>query len=131
VNLASRLEGLNKYLGTSILATREVQRRVEKEIPNRLVGYFRFKGLDQVVEVYELIVADGSTANVGDWIEQFRSGLFCFQRKAFSEATKHFNAVVVARIKDGPSDFYLKKMKQFEETPPGPEWIGEIDLTEK
>ena len=43
-NLASRLEGLNKHLGTSVLATREIQRVVEDKLTSRLIGHFQVKG---------------------------------------------------------------------------------------
>jgi adenylate cyclase len=131
VNLASRLEGLNKHLGTSVLATREIQRTVEGKMPTRLVGHFRFKGLDQVVEVHELIIAEGEAASAGQWIDAFGCGLHYFQRMDFEQAAQHFRVVLGVKPNDGPSTFYLKKIDEFRGTPPASEWFGEIDMREK
>ncbi len=131
VNLASRLEGLNKYLGTSILATRPIQKSVEKQIVNRFVGHFRFKGLDQVTEIYELLLSDGQKPPGGEWLQPFAQGIHFFQRAGFAEAEKHFRSVLALKAGDGPSEFYLKKIEEFSTHPPKAEWMGEIDLGDK
>src|SRR5205085_8083338 len=69
VNLASRLEGLNKYLGTTILATRQVQKPIETCMTNRFVGHFRFKGFDSVAEVYELLQPSEAASPAEPWIQ--------------------------------------------------------------
>src|SRR5205814_3560868 len=55
VNLASRLEGLNKYLGTDILMTHETFEGCSDRIVSRLVGHFRLKGFEIVVRVHQVI----------------------------------------------------------------------------
>src|SRR5439155_1553948 len=54
INLASRLEGLNKHLGTDILITRQTAEGASDKIVTRLAGHFRLKGFEKVVEVLEL-----------------------------------------------------------------------------
>ena len=48
INIASRLEGLNKMMHTDILATRAFQKYVEATLLTRPIGHFRFKGFDQI-----------------------------------------------------------------------------------
>src|SRR3989442_16025750 len=55
INLASRMEGLNKYLGTVVLATGDTYRAVADQITGRCAGHFRLKGFEKMVEVHELI----------------------------------------------------------------------------
>ena len=131
VNLASRLEGLNKHLGTAILATRQIQKAVEDKMPARFVGHFRFKGFDQVVEIHELLPAQSKTDETAAWLRSFAEGLHLFQRMEFVEAGQRFRAVCQSKPDDGPSKFYLKKIEEFTSVPPAPGWIGEIDLGEK
>jgi len=52
VNLASRLNGLNKHLGPEILVSRDFQQGLDGRHV-RTLGIFRFKGFDQAVEVFQ------------------------------------------------------------------------------
>lgn len=128
VNLAARLEGLNKHLGTDILATREVQFEVEQTLLTRLVGQFRFKGFDKVVEVYELI---GPMTTEPAWFADFRSALRLFQRRAWDEAEAGFVRVLSVRPEDGPTKYYMGLLARHRAAPPPAEWLGEVDLGEK
>jgi adenylate cyclase len=55
VNLASRLEGLNKEYGTSILVSDAVRRRAEPAFRFRLIASVTAKGMTAETEVYELL----------------------------------------------------------------------------
>jgi adenylate cyclase len=131
VNMASRLEGLNKHLGTNILATREIQRVVESRVVSRLVGHFKFKGFDSVVEIYELISFAECGEATQSWREAFAKGLWSFQRKLFTEAEAHFQRTLVLRPEDGPAKYYLQKTAELKSKSLSQEWMGEIDMEEK
>ena len=145
VNLASRLEGLNKYLGTDVLATRAIQRSVEKEVISRSVGHFKFKGFGQAVEVHELISKLKEPDPTQPWREAFAEGLKNFRRKKFTAAEEQFRRTIQLRREaekttdkheeelrtDGPSSFYLNKIEEFRKEPPAEDWQGEIDMDEK
>jgi len=45
INLASRMEGLNKYLGTRVLITGDTQKVAGPKIITRYLGLFRLKDL--------------------------------------------------------------------------------------
>jgi adenylate cyclase len=131
VNLASRLEGLNKQLGTNILATREMQKAVQSVIVTRLVGHFRFKGFDQMCEVYELISTAETGAVSQSWRETFEKALWHFQRKQFAEAAEGFRQTLALHPGDGPAQYYLAKIVELQNQDLSSEWMGEIDLREK
>ena len=145
VNLASRLEGLNKHLGTDVLATRAIQKSVEDEGISRLVGHFKFKGFGQAVEVHELISKLKEPDSTQAWREAFAEGLRNFRRKKFTAAEEEFRLAIQLRREaeqatakheeelraDGPSSFYLKKIEEFRKEPPPENWQGEINMDEK
>lgn len=131
INLASRLEGLNKHIGTDILVTRDTQKKVADEVISRLIGHFRFKGFDRIVEVHELNALKEKNTTRPDWLDSFEKGLFHFQRRAFDRAEEAFHKTIESRGDDGPSRFYLGKIVKLRVTPPPPDWTGEIDVTEK
>lgn len=145
VNLASRLEGLNKHLGTDVLATRAIQKSIEEEVVSRPVGHFQFKGFGQAVEVHELICKLQHPDPTQRWREAFVEGLRQFQRKKFGAASENFKVAIRLRREieqatapdkeelrdDGPSTFYLKKIEAFKTNPPPENWHGEISMDEK
>jgi adenylate cyclase len=145
INLTSRLEGLNKYLGTSVLVTREIQRAMEDALVWRPVGHFRLKGFGRAVEVFELISAPEHAGQSCVWREQFAHALHDFRERRFDEAAAKFQATIESRrgvepefttgttleTTDGPSRFYLEKIAELRAHPPSGEWIGEVELAEK
>ncbi|MEP6663253.1 MAG: adenylate/guanylate cyclase domain-containing protein [Verrucomicrobiota bacterium] len=131
VNMASRLEGLNKHLNTNILATRDIQKSTEGRLVSRFVGHFRFKGFDQVVQVHELIDEIQMESQTHDWREAFETALHRFQRGAFDEAENGFRTTMKLKPDDGPSKFYLERIARLRLIAPPSEWQGEIELQEK
>jgi adenylate cyclase len=131
VNLASRLEGLNKHLGTDILASRDIQKSVENTIDCRMVGYFRLQGFDRVVEVHELIGPIQSIEVNRPWKECFADALHHFHRRGFDAAEAGFRKTLQLRPDDQPSLFYLQQIELLRLQPPPYEWAGEIELKEK
>ncbi len=131
VNMASRLEGLNKQLGTNILATRDIQKAAEGHLPTRLVGHFKFKGFDQVIEVHEFLSKHDLEGLPPGWLETFGQALNRFQRMAFKESEALFQSVLESNPKDGPTKFYLKRVAELRQNPPRETWMGEITLGEK
>ncbi|MEW6160572.1 MAG: adenylate/guanylate cyclase domain-containing protein [Verrucomicrobiota bacterium] len=131
INVASRLEGLNKFLGTEILATRDIQKVVERSFTSRKVGYFRFKGSDRYVEVHEILGGTEKAESLRVFCAAFESALFHFQRKNWEAAETEFKRVLEIKPVDGPSLFYLARIAEFRASPPPEDWAGEIELKEK
>src|SRR5205823_14884368 len=52
INLASRMEGLNKYLGTDVLITGDTYHDIAGQLITRRLGLFRLKGFEKAVEVH-------------------------------------------------------------------------------
>ena len=55
VNLASRLEGANKALGTSLLVSGDVAARLDDTFPRRHLGRALLPGVREPVELFELV----------------------------------------------------------------------------
>jgi adenylate cyclase len=131
-NLASRLEGLNKHLGTSVLATREIQRAVEDKLTSRLIGHVQLKGFLRAIEIYELLGPCEIAGATRPWREKFAEALQHFRRREFEAAEKAFQETIRLRQQsDGPSLFYLSQIAELRISPPPDEWIGEVVIKEK
>ncbi len=132
VNAASRLEGLNKHLGTTILASREIYKACENKFVMRFVGRFRFKGFIGYTTVYEPISLAESEEVYKVWLDAFHDALSAFEQKRFDVAKRGFEVVLLHRDSDEVARFYRKWIDEISNRPPLPgTWMGEIDLEEK
>jgi adenylate cyclase len=131
VNTASRLEGLNKYLGTRLLTSEEAF-GPDDGFLTRPVGRFIFKGKSHPVEVRELLPKNklSRELQVAE-CRLFTSGWEAFKRRNWDEAEKTFNQVLKIDHNDGPSQFYLKLCQDFRRAPPGGDWDGSVHLKSK
>jgi adenylate cyclase len=131
VNTASRLEGLNKFLGTWMLISEEAF-SLEKGITTRSMGRFVFKGKTRPVQVREILpkvaLPPESQVSMG---RIFTSGLQAFEQRRWDEAEKSFRHVLQMDDKDGPARFYLKLCHEFRQAPPAGDWDGAVHLEKK
>jgi adenylate cyclase len=129
INLAARMEGLNKYLGTQVLITGATRAELGEKFSTRFIGRFRLKGFEKSVEVFEPL---GRAPAVGPpWLKLFSSALEAFAQRDFSAAQNRFAEVLNLKPDDGPATFYLHKIAEFHLMPPPEGWAGEIELREK
>lgn len=131
INLASRMESFNKYMGTEVLLTGETQAGVEGRVITRFLGSFRLKGFERNVEVHELVGLPDKAEATRALREGFAAAVELFRKKQFSEAEKAFQRVLEIAPKDGPAKFYLKHLAELREHPVPDDWDGEIELKEK
>ena len=119
-----------KHLGTMILASESVISEVEDTIEARPVGFFKLKGLDRVMEVYEIVGPRGSKTQTL-WVDAFDEALKQFRLQHWDAAEAGFKRVLELRGKDGPSTFYLARLPDYRSKSLGKDWIGEIAMDEK
>ena len=131
VNLASRLEGLNKQLGTDVLLTRAAIPAASGPWVLRTLGKFRFKGFAHVVEVVEWVIVNGPSEAARPWLESFGAALALFQKQDLDGAEAGFRRTLELRPADGPSTFYLHQIQELRPQTLPANWAGEINLTEK
>lgn len=131
INLSSRMEGLNKYLGSSILITGDVEKAVRGKFVTRFLGKFILKGFEKIVDVYELLGFPEEAEKSRARREAFAEALDYFQKKDFDNAERLFRCMLEVDPKEGPPKFFLKVIAELRQNPPDSEWQGEIELKEK
>ncbi|MCA9419692.1 MAG: adenylate/guanylate cyclase domain-containing protein [Nitrospira sp.] len=131
VNTASRIENLNKKLGTHVLATQLVAQDLP-DVFTRKVGSFQLIGKTRPVVIYELLgrksEADGICREA---IQLFSYGVEFFHARSWDQAEESFRACLQLRGEDGPSHFYLRLCSHYRNHPPSQDWQGTIILTTK
>jgi len=131
VNTASRIEDLNKYLGTRILISEEVLHQIEGFLTRKL-GEFVFVGKLKPVTVYELISrTEESVEEQKNLCRIFSEGLNAYYEQSWEEAGEAFYAATKINRQDGPSTFYMHLCENYKVNPPRDVWDGWIRLKSK
>ncbi len=131
INLASRMEGLNKYLHTRVLVTEETQQFAGSRIITRFCGLFRLKGFEKAVAVHELISFADQEKESRDLRARFAEALSVLVTKDFTAAEAAFRRVQEMSPEDGPSKFYLEQIEELRHEELPKDWKGEITLKDK
>jgi adenylate cyclase len=120
VNLASRLEGLNKLYGTTILASEAAVTLAGEAFVWREVDAIRVKGRSEAVRVFEpLGLAGEVSAELISRADTYRKGLEYYRAANFAAAAEQFGFLAGT---DPPSALFLKRCRQLLQQPPGPDW---------
>jgi adenylate cyclase len=132
VNFASRLEGLNKILGTNVLIADSTRQGLGKEFVLRSLGNFVVAGKTSAVAIHELIAPPGESAGELAWLATWDEAMKALRQGDFAAMQKALREVVWQRGgSDGPSEFYLKYLARLEKEELLREWTGIVKLTEK
>jgi adenylate cyclase len=132
VNLAARLEGVNKQYGTWILATENTVRQTEGLFLTRQLDRVRVLGINEPVRIHELLETNADASEVlREQVNLFQKAHELFEQRAWTEAEKMFNRIVEMFPEDGPSLLYLNRCQQYLQNPPAHDWDGVFDINEK
>jgi adenylate cyclase len=114
-NTASRLEGLNKQLGTHLLAAQSVVRDLAPRLLLRPLGSFRFVGKSDATPVVEIMARNAAASTrQRELCERFSAALDVFHRRRWGEASELFEAALGDYPDDGPCRLYLARCRQYE-----------------
>lgn len=130
VNTASRLQGLNKLLGTRVLVSEATIAGIPGIIA-RQVGTFLLRGKKVPVRVYEPLsfeVADNGSR--GDLVASFTAAIADFEQARWPDAHRAFTAILERFPDDGPSEYYAALSAQYATEPP-PAWTGAVSVAIK
>lgn len=132
VNLASRLEGANKFYETLILLGPRTYELAGPDIEAREVDMLRVKGKLEPVVVYELLARKGELpAGKRRVVSLYLEGLAAYKKRNFAAAKDRFQAALAADPSDGPSKVYVQRAEEYCQAPPPPDWDGVYVLKSK
>ena len=121
VNVASRLEGANKYYGTAIMASETTMAQTRETFAWRELDAIRVQGRGEAIRVFEPLAEKGAeSADQAKVAAAYAEGLACWRAGEFAKAADAFEGV--AKI-DPASARFAERAKVLTETPPQPDWI--------
>lgn len=130
VNLAARLEGVNKRYGTEIILSEDTYQRVADHFLFRALERVQVKGRLQPVTIYELLGPLPAEGEPG-WLQAFAAGRAAFLARDWDLAQDYFQAALRLKPEDGPTQVFLHRCRQHQQHPPPADWQGVLVLTEK
>ncbi|MHC4606479.1 MAG: adenylate/guanylate cyclase domain-containing protein, partial [Planctomycetota bacterium] len=130
VNLASRLEGVNKEFGTSILVSEKTREMAGDAVETRRIGSVRVKGRRAAVGVHELLGLKGMLSpEETQRARAFEEALGLFRERKWDEARERFRPLADAG--DAPAKVYVSLCGRCAAQPPPEGWQGEYVMEKK
>ncbi len=133
VNLASRLEGVNKVFGTRLLISGTTASQLGQSVVVREVGRVRVKGRTAPIRIFEPLGTERPSEHEIERLDAFDEALQLFYAGKFTEAAECFAACITddsARQIDEAARLYAERSRALAEHPPA-EWEGVTSLTQK
>jgi adenylate cyclase len=120
VNLASRLEGLNKLYGTSIIASDAIVERARAVFDFRLLDVVAVKGKSDSITIYELLGTKGALERCRQVVSAYESAFSAYAAGNFESALDALRE----NAGDAPSIMLIERCKALIRVPPPPGWRG-------
>jgi adenylate cyclase len=133
VNLASRVEGLNKVYGTEIIITDATYRLVQGRVLARTLDRVAVKGKARGVTVHELLGLDDGyvDAAVRARADRHNRALEAYFAQRFDEAIELLEQATREVPTDKPAQITLARALALRSAPPGADWDGTHRMTSK
>jgi len=130
VNLASRLEGLTKNYGSTILISESTYQSVKGKFIAQQADIVRVKGKKLPVKIYVLIDELNSDKNT-TWYKNFDNGLDLYQQKKFTEALTIFQELASEMPENYLNKMYIERSQNMINNPPPDNWDGVYEYKSK
>jgi class 3 adenylate cyclase len=135
VNLTSRLEGLNKFYGTSMIISEDTLRQLKQPVTYKMryLGKAIVKGRETPLGLYEVYqgLPDEITSLKDATKADFERGIQFYTSGKFAEARQAFNAVLDRDPKDKTAQYYLERCSEWIEHSLPTDWNGAIVMDSK
>jgi len=130
-NTASRIEGLNKHVGSQILATASTIEGIDGLLL-RPIGHFVFVGKTEALPIFEILsLTSEASQQQTELCERFASGIELFLAANWKAASKVFKSILKTFPHDGPSRFYATQCQQRLHADSLPETPWVINMSQK
>jgi len=132
VNLASRLEGLNKVYGTTILISESTCVDIaDPRMIIREIDFIRVAGKSLPVTIFEILSEQAANNDGKGLVEVFGRGREAYKARDWRAAKSAFEEVLQRWPKDGPARVFLDRCNEYLAEAPGVNWDGVYEMKHK
>lgn len=112
VNLAARLEGVNKKYGTWILASESTWNETKDMFLGRRLDRVRVVGINTPVQLYNVMaVKKEADANMISLVNAFEKAISLYRDRKYGEALQAFKECQKIKADDEPTRIYIERME--------------------
>ena len=130
VNLASRMEGLTKAYGCSVLVTEVTYQEIIASIPCRLIDMVKVVGKQQGIKIYEPLAVQRSDAT--DKMTALSEEAFNhYLNREWDAAIMSYSGILSIKPEDKTSQIFITRCEGYKLTEPPAEWDGIFTMRRK
>ncbi len=132
VNLASRLEGANKFFGSKTIISETTYEGAKDRVAARTLGRVRVIGKETPIKIFEPLAEIGKLSPA--WTQGlplYEAGVAAFDARKYDEALAAFQAFAAVLPDDAPGQLYLSRCQEYAVIAPDATWEGVFNLTAK
>ena len=132
VNLAGRLESLNKLYGTQVIISQDTRELVAAEFETRQLDFVAVKGRTRGVYVHELLGPRGATdARTLEAARIYEEGFSFYSKRQWDRAIESFSGARRLREGDLAPAVMIERCRRHAKDPPPADWGGLTVLDRK
>jgi adenylate cyclase len=132
VNVAARLEGVNKQYYTYTMLSEFTYELAKDDIEARELDSIRVVGKKEPIKIYELLGRKGEMEDhIRLILPHFQEGLEHYKNQRWEEGITCFENALNLYEDDGPSLTYFERCITFQHHPPPPDWDGVFAMRTK
>lgn len=130
VNVAARLEGVNKFYGTRIIATSDIRERATDLFEWRALDKISVAGHSRGIMIYELLGAVGEVdAELLHARDVYQAALQSYIQGDFHKAFLGFTEAAALRLNDDAAMAMARRARKLRRDPPADDWGGVYALS--
>lgn len=117
VNIASRLESVNKFFKTRVIISEDTASKISEEFAKRPLGIITVKGKVEPIGIYELIgIKEKLPKKELEKLERFSEAYTLIMNKRWIEAKDRLTSLLNQFPEDYPTKFYLQLVEKLEKS---------------
>ncbi len=125
VNLASRLEGLTKFYGVSLIVSETMLKEIGEGIVIQELDLVRVKGKERPVQIYTVHRSQKNSMDQRkEEMAAYSQGLSLYKNRAFDKGEEHFKELAAHYSDNKLYLLYQERCAAFVKNPPDENWEG-------
>lgn len=124
VNLASRIESINKFYSTSILITEATTEGLNESIACRFIDRVIVKGRTQPISLYQPFRMEQITERIQKVIFLSKEAYESYKNREWNEAETLYRKILNAFPGDPVARLFIDRIQKLKASPPDDDWNG-------
>lgn len=126
INMANRLEGINKIYGTKIIVSQTVYALLKDDFLFRYLDYVYIRGQSSPMMIHELLgeKTDTLTFDLSTYEKTYQAGYNAYKARQWSQAIQAFRICLQLYPNDKASLVFIQRCEKFQIEDPPLNWEG-------